>query len=727
MSNTKDLVFSELYLPRPLAASAVTAFVTRLATDQEAGRIVLEARAEQGTVRFLLGCRATDIPRTRHLLGNLIPGALMNGLTTPRSRFMTARQLRLHPKALPLNIETSAAVAPTILTALTASKGPGEALALQIVFGPRLAPRFVPAKITSATAPWWEPLTGNETMATPEERSRRRQRDEQHGIQASIRLGVNSSDSGRRARLATGLFSALRLLQAPGQSMQLTYEKPAHIDDAMLPFRWPLRLSAEEAAAFLAWPIGEEDLPGIAPTHPKQLRAASAVHSGNRTFATSTVPGDSRKLGISAPDALMHLIAYGPTGSGKSTALEHLIAADIAAGLPVIVIDPKKQLAIDSVTRHIPSERLNDVVALDASSPNPVGFNPLAVTDGRDPDVIADGVLAVFKTVFHEGWGPRTEDIYSACLRTLTRTSTAENPATLMDIPRLLTDPAFRRPRVGQLQSDPGLAGFWAWYDNLSPNAQASAVAAPFNKLRQLLLRPSLVRMLGQPHPQLNLRNFFQEKKIVLVPLNEGLIGEGTASLLGSLVIAELWQATQERATEKNPQKHPGMIYVDEAHRFLHLPVSLADALNQSRSLGVGWHLATQYQTQFPAEVRDAISTNARSKIVFAQEPDDAKYFARKARQLTEEDFTELPKYHAYVNLVAGGSPSGWASVATLPPRPPVSDTAAVLAASNHNYQPALAPAQEDSAVSSPAIETAPLTAPPPAQAGPVGRKRRRP
>lgn len=509
--------------------------------------------------------------------------------------------------------------------------------------------------------------------------------------------------------------------------MDLKFEQPGRINGGKLPWRWPLRLSAQELAALLAWPTGEDELPGIASAHPKQLPASKAVHSGERVFATSTLPGDARTLGVSSADALMHTIAYGPTGSGKSTALENLIAADVAAGLAVVVIDPKKQLAIDSVTRHIPPSRLDDVVALDASSTNPVGFNPLAVSDGRDPDVIADGLLAVFKAVFHEGWGPRTEDIYSACLRTLTRTSTAEQPATLMDIPRLLTDAAFRRSRVGRLQSDVGLAGFWAWYENLSPAAQASAVAAPFNKLRQLLLRPALVRMLGQAHPPVNLRNVFREKKIVLVPLNEGLIGEGTASLLGSLVIAELWQATQERAAEKDPRKHPGMVYVDEAHRFLNLPVSIASALNQSRSLGVGWHLATQYPTQFPTEVREAVSTNARNKIVFAQEPDDAKYFARKARQLTEDDFVELPKYHAYVNLVANGSPSGWASVATLPARAAISDSATVLAASVRNYQPAPLP---DPAATPPSIlptqtpDAMPDAASP---AGPVGRKRRRP
>ncbi len=727
MASNDGVVFSELYLPRPLAPAAVGQFITRLASDQDAARVVFEARGEQEGVRFLLGCRATDVHRIRKLLADFIPGALLNGLSQPRLGLEKARRLVLRPNGLPLHTGTTGEATRAILSALSARIGKDEALVLQVVIGPRTAPRVLPEKAPSIMTPWWQPLLGEVPGAPADERSRRRQRDEQHGVHATIRIGVRSADPARRRRLAIGLFSALRILQGPGQHMDLKFEQPDRIDGGKLPWLWPLRLSGQELAALLAWPIDEDELPGVASAHPKQLPAAKAMHSGERVFATSTLPGDTRKLGVSSADALMHTIAYGPTGSGKSTALENLIAADVTAGLAVVVIDPKKQLAIDSVTRHIPADRLNDVVALDASSTNPVGFNPLEVSDVRDPDVIADGLLAVFKAVFHEGWGPRTEDIYSACLRTLTRTSTSEQPSTLMDIPRLLTDTAFRRARVGRLQSDVGLAGFWAWYENLSPAARASAVAAPFNKLRQLLLRPSLVRMLGQPHPPVNLRNVFREKKIVLVPLNEGLIGEGTASLLGSLVIAELWQATQERAAEKDPHKRPGMIFVDEAHRFLHLPVSLADALNQSRSLGVGWHLATQYPTQFPTEIRDAVSTNARNKIVFAQEPDDAKYFARKARQLTEDDFVELPKYHAYVNLVANGSPSGWASVATLPARAAISDSAAVLAASVRNYQPAPLP---DPAVARPSIlptqtpEAMPEAASP---AGPVGRKRRRP
>jgi hypothetical protein len=168
---------------------------------------------------------------------------------------------------------------------------------------------------------------------------------------------------------------------------------------------------------------------------------------------------------------------------------------------------------------------------------------------------------------------------------------------------------------VGRVAGDPALAGFWAWYDSLTPQAQASVIAAPLNKLRQLLLRPALIRMLSRPTISFRLRDVFRQNKIVLVPLNEGLLGPGTASLLGSLVIADLWQATQERAGEPGASKQPAMVYVDEAPRFLNLPVSLADALAVSRSLGVGWFLAAQFRAQFPPALRTAVDIRLRHGV----------------------------------------------------------------------------------------------------------------
>jgi hypothetical protein len=260
--------------------------------------------------------------------------------------------------------------------------------------------------------------------------------------------------------------------------------------------------------------------------------------------------------------------------------------------------------------------------------------------------------------------------------------------------------------------------GFWSWYDSLSPAAQANAIAPPMNKLRQVLLRPAAVKILGQRKPGFRLRDVFRDRKVVLVPLNEGLIGPLTAELLGSLVIAEVWQAVQERAAEKGHAKHPGFVYVDEADRFLNLPVSLTDALARSRSLSVGWFLSTQYFDQLPKEMKSAVKSNARTKVVFRLESDDdARTFARLAPELTDEDFMSLGKYEVYLRLVADGITTGWALGKTLPPTAPTVDPNEVRRVSRDHHRP--------DPVEDVPLGLTPEPTTPAVSAGPIGRRRR--
>lgn len=730
MSSTTELVFSGLHLPRPLEPATAMHFLARLASDRAAPRVVLELRADQQGVQHLLGCRATDVHTLRHLLTDLVPGCLLTtpkqGERLPRPAVDEVGRLQVRPLSLPLRTDAAEATTRALLSAMATRLKADETMAMQIVLGPRRAPRIVPANTPDPETTLVQTLTRGDRPASSETRRRVVERTSQAGFAATIRLGVASPDAGRRRRLMVSLLSAVCTAQSPGVRIDLVHEHAKHLNEARLPWRWPLHLSVSELVGLLGWPLGEGELPGLPPMHPKPLRPASAVHTGPRVFAASAAPGDDRLVGIAPADQTFHAVAYGPSGSGKTNVLLHLILADIEAGRPVAVLDPKRQL-IDDVLARIPDHRLDDVVELNAADELPVGFNPLDVT-GRDPDVVVDGILAVFEAVFHDGWGPRSADIFSACLRTLARASTPTQPATLVDLPRLLTDPKFRRQQVGRISGDVALAGFWAWFDSQSPAAQAAAIAPPLNKLRQLLLRPALIRMLDQPGGTFRLRDMFRDNKIVLVPLNEGLIGPGTASLLGSMIIADLWQATQERADEPGANKRPGMVYVDEAPRFLNLPVSLADALAVSRSLSVCWFLAAQFRNQFPPALRTAVDMNARSKIVFATEYEDARDTAKLARDLAPEDFMTLPRYHAYVNLVASGHPSGWALVRTLPPPPALRDPETVRAAARARYAPDPQPANRDDI-------TPPITETPKTHKGdqavptaePIGRKRRRP
>lgn len=721
------LVFSQLHLPRPLESSTVLRFLERLASDRDEPRVIFEARAGESGTQHLLGCRASDVHPLRRLLGDLLPGTILTGVAPsgpdPRPAVDVARRLRLRSASLPLRMDGAEQTALALLSALAVHLHAGEALVLQVILGPRHTPRSVRPDAPEPDGTVLDALTAGSRPASTETRQRLKDRLSRSGFGATIRLGAASSDSDRRRRFITGLLSAISTARSPGVQVTLVPEKSEALDGARLPWRWPLHLASPELVGLLAWPLGDGELPGLPPLHPKPLRAAAAVHTGPRVFAVSAAPGDDRQIGISPQDQTYHGIAYGPSGSGKTTAVEHLILADIEAGQAVAVLDPKRQL-IDNLIARIPESRINDVVELNAGDQAPVGFNPLDIGD-RDPDVVVDGILAVFAAVFSDGWGPRTQDIFSACLRTLARASTPEEPATLVDLTRLLTDPAFRRRQVGRIQNDVALAGFWAWYEGQSPQAQAAAIAPPLNKLRQFLLRPALIRMLDQRSGRFRLRDLFRENKIVLVPLNEGLIGPGTASLLGSLIVADIWQATQERAGAPGAGTTPTTIYIDEAPRFLNLPVSMADALAVSRSLGVGWFLAAQFRSQFPPALARAVDMNARSKIQFATEYEDARDTAKLTRDLTPEDFMSLPQFHAYANLVTDGHPSGWALVRTLPPRPPTIDPAVVRTASQANYAPLEEAAPPSSSKPDAEPEVAPALEPAPQPIERIGRKRR--
>lgn len=403
--------------------------------------------------------------------------------------------------------------------------------------------------------------------------------------------------------------------------------------------------------------------------HPRLLLPKVTPQEAVRTFGVTALPGTAQPVGISPRDGLLHTILLGPTGSGKSTVLLQLIRADIAAGRPLLVVDPKKQLIDDIIAACIAEDRIDDVVLFDPASPKPAGFNPLDIGD-RNPDVVVDSLLAVFKAIFHDGWGPRTEDIFLSTFLTLARAGQRRGePYTLVEMPQLLTDSTFRQRVLSQARPDDVLAGFWAAYDGITPAAQSAMIAAPMNKLRRYLLRPAARSILGQPAPAFRLRDIFRQNKIVLVPLNDALIGEVTAELLGSLIVAEAWQAAQERASEIRPMDRPGYVVIDECQRFVHLPTSFTDALSQSRSYGIGWLLAHQARQQLPADLADAVDSNARNKVVFRLESaKDAVAMAKLAPGLDPEDFQLLPKHHAYARVTVDGESSGWHAVTTNPP-----------------------------------------------------------
>jgi len=197
-------------------------------------------------------------------------------------------------------------------------------------------------------------------------------------------------------------------------------------------------------------------------------------------------------------------------------------------------------------------------------------------------------------------------------------------------------------------------------------------IAPVLNKIRPFTMRTSLRAMLGQTDPAFDMNTVFTERKVLLVPLRKGRIGSETANLLGSLVIARLWQLTQGRAAIPAERRHEVFAYLDEFQEYLRLPTDFSDVLTQSRGLGLGLVLAHQHLRQLNPEVRAAVSANAQSSVMFRLGDSDAETIARPALDLDAVDFASLPAYSAYAKVLVDGQQSGYGSIATLPPRTPV-------------------------------------------------------
>lgn len=689
---TQPLVWHQLRFALPLAQDAAVGLVERILADGSLGRVVLELRAAGGQAAWAVGSSAGE--RLVSVVRELVPGCRVSRGVSRRA-VDRAVVVSARPVGAGLAAERLAAVVRAVLAAL-ASTAEGEELVVQL----QLGRRFSPQALGRVEPQGWLELLGLVPVpsVTGERGRRMRAQVGRHRAAVCLRLGVRAASPLRQRVLLQGLLGALRLLEGPGVWLRARTEHPAKLDAVRRPWRAGLELGAGEIVAMAGWPVGEGALPATPSAHPRVL-ALPLARETQRAFATGVADQAGERLGISIGDALYHTVLLGPTGAGKSTALAHLALADIAAGRGVLLIDPKTDLVADILAR-IPEQRRDDVVVIDPTSSRPVGINPLARAQtarsgalsssgggvpggGASPELVADTVLATFKGVFAESWGVRVEQVLAAALATLARTP----GATLVDLPLLLTNPAYRQRLIAASGADPlGTGQFWAAYEALSEAQRQQWVGPVLTRLQPFLIRPHLRATLGQAAPSFDLGEVFTRRRIVLVSLNKGVLGAESARLLGSLLVGQLWPLILARAAVEPARRHVVSVFIDEVQDYLSLPGSLADALAQARSLGAAFHLAHQYRGQLPAALKAGIDANARNKIIFSLSAADAAELARQAIGLEAADFQLLPRFGVYARTMHHGRESPWCQATTLPPSPPTQDALALRAASQARY-----------------------------------------
>jgi hypothetical protein len=342
-------------------------------------------------------------------------------------------------------------------------------------------------------------------------------------------------------------------------------------------------------------------------------------------------------FGISRADRRRHLYVQGKTGSGKSTLLINMAVQDIRRGEGVCFIDPLGHNA-ETLLSYVPKWRTEHVRYLNiADLERPVGLNILA---GHDPALRHRATAAVVDA-FASVWDlslarqPLLLDVLGYTIAALTEVS----GATLLLVPRFLSDDGYRKRMVETFVTDPAVQSYWRDFDKRSPREGREMCGSVLNKANELLREPVLRNILGQTPNKLDIREIIANRGILIVNLAKSEIGLGFVRLLGAFLVSQIALAAAarmqplSRCLSDNPEQaleaFPDFYtYIDEFQDLA--TAKFDDTLSQSRNGRVSFALFNQFQAQLSDQIKGALFGNVGSLISFEVGSDDAKQLSRE-------------------------------------------------------------------------------------------------
>lgn len=383
-------------------------------------------------------------------------------------------------------------------------------------------------------------------------------------------------------------------------------------------------------------------------------------------FATTHTRGKHRAFGIRAKDRDKHFYAIGKSGMGKSTMLENLAIQDIQNGEGLVFIDPHGSTA-EKLLDFIPEDRIKDTMYLAPFDiDNPIGFNILEDVGYENRHKVVAGLMGVFKRIWVDAWSARMEYILQNTLFAL-----LEYPgATIIDVNRMLVNKAFREEVIGYI-TDPVVGAFWKEeFAGYSDKYTQDATPAIQNKIGQFVSNPLIRNILGQAKSTFDFRKMMDERKIVIVNLSKGRMGEANAALLGSMFVIKVYLAALSRAEEPASIMRdlpPCYFYVDEFQNVVN--EAFENILSEARKYKLCLTIANQYIEQMPEEVRNAVFGNVGTTVIFRVGPMDAQFLEPVfAPTFIPEDMVGLGRGEIYLTLMIDGVGSAPFSAHTLPP-----------------------------------------------------------
>lgn len=403
-------------------------------------------------------------------------------------------------------------------------------------------------------------------------------------------------------------------------------------------------------------------------------------------FANTNSRGKAVSFGIKRRDRARHMYIIGKTGMGKSTLLENMAIQDVRNGEGMAFIDPHGSTA-ERIMEYVPAHRIQDVVYFAPFDMDyPVAFNVMEDVGYDKRHLVVSGLLSAFRKIWVDAWSARMEYILSNTLLALLE----YEGATLLDVNRMLINKAFRKKVVENVK-DPIVKSFWVdEFANYTDRYTQDATPAIQNKIGQFTSNPLIRNIVGQPKSSFDIREIMDRKKILIMNLSKGRVGEVNATLLGSMLVTKIYLAAMSRAdvSAATMQSLPSFyFYVDEFQNFAN--ESFSDILSEARKYKLNLIIAHQYVEQMEEEVRDAVFGNVGTTIAFRVGPFDAETLETIFNpQFTATDLVNLGFAQIYLTLMIDGVGSPPFSATTMPPfdASPEDNTRRVLEASRAQF-----------------------------------------
>lgn len=385
------------------------------------------------------------------------------------------------------------------------------------------------------------------------------------------------------------------------------------------------------------------------------------------TIGTNEYRGKRTPIHFREHDRLRHMYMLGKTGVGKSTVFQNMCLEDIRNGEGVCFIDPHGE-SVEWLLSRIPTDRLEDVVVFDPSdSEFPFGLNLLEARTEREKDFLVSECISIFYKLFDPDKtgviGPQFEHwLRNAALTVMA----GPEGGSIVEIPKLFIDKNFELAKRKHV-TDPLVIDFWTKQMAKTSDFHKSEMLNYFMSKFGHFLNNALMRnIIGQRQSSFAFDDIIERKKILLVNLSKGKIGETNAHMLGLILISKLQAAILGRAHVASEKRHPFYLYVDEFQNFV--TDTFTSILSESRKYGLAAHLTNQYFAQLPENIREAVLGNVGTFVAFEVGAEDAELLTKEFDPLTTFDFMGLARFNFYIKLMVDGKTSTPFSGVGLPP-----------------------------------------------------------